>query len=277
MDRYFVQTPNGSNRFHDFLETVASFSPTESNLTYGDMALLAAERIVNLTALFAAPRNQTKENLLRLKEGEVVGQWRDSTFGIGGGRIPFDVNAALAPAALRSIASLARAGVLNGTIDLAKRAEEYAVIWENSTLPFFDVTIPQSLAKMRIQNYVNLSSFPGPGHSDTLNSDVSFPALALDGNNNLSKVEVLHSDTAFRLFLVNDTNDGQLSKFINDTAKSIIGTFPAGLMTDVGLLVANPAYGGDIVYAANWTSNAYHGTVVVGSFCRSDALTERKN
>ena len=35
-------------------------------------------------------------------------------------------------------------------------------------------------------------------------------------------------------------------------------------MTDVGMLVANPAYGGDTVYAANWTTGAYHGTVVWG-------------
>jgi hypothetical protein len=35
-------------------------------------------------------------------------------------------------------------------------------------------------------------------------------------------------------------------------------------MTDVGMLVANPAYGDDPVYAANWTTGAYHGTVVWG-------------
>lgn len=30
------------------------------------------------------------------------------------------------------------------------------------------------------------------------------------------------------------------------------------------MLVANPAYGANSVYAANWTNNAYHGTVVWG-------------
>ncbi|THC97142.1 hypothetical protein EYZ11_003357 [Aspergillus tanneri] len=33
-------------------------------------------------------------------------------------------------------------------------------------------------------------------------------------------------------------------------------------MTDAGLVVANPAYGGDPVYAKNFTTGAYHGTVV---------------
>jgi len=263
MDRYFVQTADGSSRHEDFLGATVSFSPTERNLTYGHMALLTAERIVKLATPFAAAGNQTRENLLHLREGEVVGQWRDSTFGIGGGRIPFDVNAALAPAALRSIASLARAGVLKGTPDLATRAEDAAAVWETQTLQFFDVSVEKSLAETRIRNYVNVSSFPGPSQLDALEGDMSFPALALDGNNHLPKVEVMHTDTAFRLFLVNDTEDAQLSRFINDTAKSILYPFPAGLMTDVGLLVANPAYGGDLVYAKNWTSNAYHGTVVV--------------
>jgi hypothetical protein len=37
--------------------------------------------------------------------------------------------------------------------------------------------------------------------------------------------------------------------------------FPAGLLTDVGLLVANPAYA-DAGIAAKFGRNAYHGTVV---------------
>ena len=30
---------------------------------------------------FAAEGNQTKENLIHLNEGEIVGEWRDSTYG----------------------------------------------------------------------------------------------------------------------------------------------------------------------------------------------------
>lgn len=33
-------------------------------------------------------------------------------------------------------------------------------------------------------------------------------------------------------------------------------------MTDVGMLISNPAFGEDSVYAQNWTTGAYHGTVV---------------
>lgn len=33
-------------------------------------------------------------------------------------------------------------------------------------------------------------------------------------------------------------------------------------MTDVGMVVANPAYGSNPIYAENFTTSAYHGTVV---------------
>jgi hypothetical protein len=68
----------------------------------------------------------------------------------------------------------------------------------------------------------------------------------------------------FRHFLLNTTNQTQLTTFLNQTANHLNTRFPVGLMTDVGMLVANPAYGGDPVYAQNFTTGAYHGTVVWG-------------
>lgn len=200
---------------------------------------------------------------MHLKEGEIVGEWRDSTYGIGGGRVPFDVNTALVPAALRAIAALSRAGILDFD---AKTVDTYAQVWEDSTLPFFEVSIPISTAKSRLQSYASSLSPAVNSQSALLDSDpnpnITFHALALNGNNNLSKVAVMNSDTCFRLFLLNTTNQGQLTSFLNSTADSVRRRFPAGLMTDVGMLVANPAYGAESVYAANWTNSAYHGTVV---------------
>jgi hypothetical protein len=72
----------------------------------------------------------------------------------------------------------------------------------------------------------------------------------------------MNSDDCFRHFLLNTTNQPQLTSFINQTATNIRRTFPAGLNTGVGMLVANPAFGPDAVYARNWTTGAYHGTVV---------------
>ena len=183
MDRYFVQNANGSSRASDFLGTMASIFPSNSNLTYKQLAQINAQKIVSLAAPFAAPDNQTVDNLMHLKDGQIVGEWRDSTYGIGGGRIPFDVNTALAPAALRSIASLASAGILDFNASLVN---SYAQIWEDSTLQFFEVSIPLSNAQSLLQTYVNESGYSGlDSQSSSLDGNVTFHAISLDGNNNL--------------------------------------------------------------------------------------------
>lgn len=261
MNQYFVLNPNGSARTSDFMKTGVTFFPKDANLTYGDMALKTAERIMEKAAPFAS--NQSIANLIHLKDGQSVGQWRDSGSGLGGGRIPFDVNTALVPAALRAIGSLSRHGFFNHS-DWKETADAYAKVWEDKTLDFFTVTVPESDAKDLLKAYVNASSFAGSDQSGSIDGDVDFYALALDGSNNQAKVKVMHSDTSFRLFLVNGTDDAQLSAFLNDTAKSIVRTFPAGLLTDVGMLVANPAFTGVASDAKTFATNAYHGTVVWG-------------
>ncbi|KAE8376571.1 hypothetical protein BDV26DRAFT_265315 [Aspergillus bertholletiae] len=260
MQRYLVDSKVGRSRRSAFLSTPAgSVDVANKNLTWGQLSTVNAERVMRLAQPFA--RNHTKENLIHLKEGQVVGQWRDSTYGIGGGRIPFDVNTALVPAALRSIAALTRHGVYPNHTDWGTLADQYADIWEDKTLPFFEITIPQAKAQSLVQSYANKTSIPS--RHDQITSNVTFYALALDGNSHQSKVRVLHSDDSFRLFLLNTTtNQPQLTSFINQTATHIQATFPAGLMTDASMVVANPAYGDDPVYARNWTTGAYHGTVV---------------
>jgi hypothetical protein len=111
MKTYFVDNAIGKTRTDPFFLTEATIDPANAGLTYTDLALISAEKIMNSTAPFAQPGGQIKANLIHLKEGEIVGQWRDSTYGLGGGRIPYDVNTALVPAALRSIAALSAAGL----------------------------------------------------------------------------------------------------------------------------------------------------------------------
>ncbi len=171
--------------------------------------------------------------------------------GIGGARIPYDVNTALVPAALRSISRLSLFGLFPTHPSWCTLASSYAKTWEDNTLSFFAVSVPAQEAESRLQAYISRSSFPGPSQSQSVDSDVKFYALGLEGNNNLSKVEVMNTDDCFRLFLLNTTNQSQLSAFLNQTANNIRRTFPAGLMTSVGMLVANPAFGPDPVYAAN--------------------------
>ncbi|KAF7183731.1 hypothetical protein CNMCM7691_004081 [Aspergillus felis] len=261
MQSYFLNNPVGRTRWQAFSSTPAgAINAANKNHTWGQLALRTAEKIMSQAALFA--NNPCKENLVHLKPGQIVGEWRDSTYGIGGGQIPYDVNTALMPAALRAIAALSRGGIYPGHPDWAEKADQYAQIWEDETLHFFEVTVPAETAKQRLTSYVQAGYFPGPSEADTIDSDVVFHALALDGYNNLSQVQVMNSDDCFRHFLLNTTNQSQLTSFINQTATNIRRTFPAGLNTSVGMLIANPAFGPDAVYARNWTTGAYHGTVV---------------
>ncbi|RDW80949.1 glycogen debranching enzyme [Coleophoma crateriformis] len=265
MERYFLQSTTGSSRSESFLSTAASFFPSNSNLTYLDLAKINANKIITLAQPFTAPGNQTIDNLIHLKDGQIVGEWRDSTYGIGGGRIPLDVNSALVPAALNSIAALSTAGILSYN---ASMISGYAKIWEDFTLPFFEITLPQATAQDRVTRYAALAPKYNsqltslPAQASSIEGNVTFYALALEGNNNLSQVAVMNTDTCFRLFMLNTTNEAQLTSFLNTTADSIRRRFPAGLMTDVGMLIANPAFGEPEIYAANWTTSAYHGTVV---------------
>jgi hypothetical protein len=259
MKTYFVDSAVGRSRIDSFFATEASIDPDNAGLSYEDLARISAEKIVNITAAFAQPGGQIQDNLIHLKEGEIVGEWRDSTYGIGGGRIPYDVNAALVPAALRGIAALSAAGFFLEHPDWNETVSAHAQVWEDSTLEFFAVTIPADEARDLVDNYTEAAGFGFPSHAEDIDSDVVYHGLALDGNNDQPIVKVMNTDDCFRTFLLNTTNQTQLTAFINQTANNILRPYPVGLSTPVGVIVANPAYGGDPVYAANFSNNAYHG------------------
>lgn len=268
MQSYFGEFGAGLERLEALLSTPAgNVDPNNKGLTWGDLFIILARKIMNETAPFAAPGGQRRRNLIHLKEGHETGVWRDSVYGIGGGRIPFDVNVALAPAALRSIASLARdfnTSVLGEYArDWAVLADQYAQVWEDNTLEFFRIVLPALTARERLETFVNTSTFyNGPSHADLIDSDVSYHALALEGNNDLDMVPVMNSDACCRIFFLNGTNQARLMNYLNATALSILRPFPAGLMTPVGLVVANPAFSENEIVRQNFTNSAYHGAVV---------------
>lgn len=136
---YFVDSVTGSSRKDTFLNNNVTEDFGNLGMSNGQLLLITTEKIMNTSAPFAATGGQTKDNLIHLKDGQIVGQWRDSTYGIGGGRIPYDVNTALVPAALRSIAVLASNGFFPEHPDWNTTASEYAQVWEDNTLEFFEV------------------------------------------------------------------------------------------------------------------------------------------
>ncbi|KAI0475352.1 carbohydrate-binding module family 52 protein [Xylariaceae sp. FL0804] len=226
MDEYFVKTVTGRNRRAAFLATNATVIGSNQALTYENLTLVAAEKIMSITEMFEnAPM---RENLIHLKQDQMVGQWRDTDAGLGGGRVPYDVNTALVPAALRAIASLANGSVFPSHPDWAQVAADRATFWEDNTLQFFEVTISPDEAAVLVDSYVQKSAFPGPANTSQLTSPVNQQPV------------------------VNPRNQTQLSAFLSQVADNILRPFPLGLSTSVGLVIANPAYAGD----------SYHGTVV---------------
>lgn len=95
MENYFLKTETGRSRMEAFFAQTATLDFGDKGLSYADLALLNAEKVMRTAEAFAAEGGQTQENLVHLEPRQIVGEWRDSTYGIGGGRIPYDVNTAL--------------------------------------------------------------------------------------------------------------------------------------------------------------------------------------
>ncbi|KAI1137713.1 carbohydrate-binding module family 52 protein [Hypoxylon sp. FL0543] len=259
INEYFVNTAAGPSRRDPFLSRNASFLSANRGFTYGDLASATAEKIMRVTAAFE--QSPVRENLIHLNGGQTVGQWRDSSNGLGGGRIPYDVNTALVPAALKSIALLSSNGFFPSYPGWAEIASARATFWEDNTLSFFQVNVTLERARDLVDSYVDVTGFPGKIDPSELNSPVVFHGLALEGKDQ-PIVKVMNTDDCFRLFLLNGTDQGQLSAFLSQAADNILHPFPLGLSTDVGLVVANPAYGEGSVDVKEFTESAYHGTVV---------------
>ncbi|KAF1971314.1 hypothetical protein BU23DRAFT_556112 [Bimuria novae-zelandiae CBS 107.79] len=258
MKDYFVDSNTGKGRAAQFLNKKATFLDENAGIAYSTLAQRTAEKIMIITAPFAS--EQVASNLLRIRDDQSVGEWRDSNSGLGGGRIPYDVNTALAPAGLRAIASLTKAGFFPDHSDWAETADMYAQTWEDETLQFFQVSVPRSEAQQHVQQYVSDAALAGPSNVDQIESTMTFYGVSLDANG--EPVRIMNTDDCFRLFLLNTTNQEQLSAFLAQTADHILRDFPVGLHTDVGLFVANPAYTGNKSLSNQFKNSDYHGTVV---------------
>jgi hypothetical protein len=85
LGHYFLSTPQGQNRSMKFLNTNA----TLQNGTYSQLLLSNVNHVLNLSKPFAT--SSQCADLVTIRD-PVVGDWRDSTPGLGFGKIPFDVN-----------------------------------------------------------------------------------------------------------------------------------------------------------------------------------------
>jgi hypothetical protein len=222
---------------------------------YGD-ALMRNLRLVLASAeAFAA--EPAPENLIAIEDGMRVGEWRDSQEGLGNGRYAYSVNAVLVPAALEAMVALDEAGVLApyAASDELAPARERAAVWAASAPALFDVTIPADRARAEIGAYAATQGVPANEALALVDADgMRFPALSLDAAGR--PVPVVQSDPGFLLFFRDPAPE-----LIERSLDEVLVPFPAGLMTPVGMVVANPVYADDALEAI-FTKGHYHGPVV---------------
>jgi hypothetical protein len=199
-------------------------------------------------------------NLIGLKEGLTAGEWRDSNDGLGGGRYPYDVNAILVPTALDAVARLYSSHLLDSFLTAADRAlfaqaAPLAQVWRTRAPAYFEITEPGEAARKAVQDYATTLQVPaGTAMASIENQPFRFHALALrlDG----SPVPIVNSDEGFAL-LFGHPAPGE----IDEAIRSVMRPFPAGLLTDAGIVVANPVFASRDLQE-RFTNRAYHGTVV---------------
>jgi hypothetical protein len=209
------------------------------------------------TAFADAPR---VDHLIALKAGVSVGQWRDSEEGLGRGRYPYDVNAVFVPAALLAAQRLYDSGLLRPYLAGAdrtvfSRAARISRVWNRRAAGLFDVTVPNEPARQQVAAYsASLGIDPAAALASLGRAPVRFHALSLAADG--AAVPILNSDEGFELLF--GTPDAAR---LDAALVAIMRPFPAGLVTDVGIVVANPVFAPAEVQA-RFGKNAYHGTVI---------------
>lgn len=243
---YLLFTAGGRERAAAFLDRRG---PAGS---YRELVRRNLELVMGSAEPFAA--DPAVANLVALRDGEATGEWRDSEEGLGGGRIPYSVNAALVPAALRAAAEILASPLLGADTDAAARAHRLADAWADVD-ELFRVEVPTDEARVRVAHYAVERGLDPIASSASIDGPLEYPAVALRADG--SPVEVMHSDDGFVL-LFGRPDAEELDRI----AGRLLRPFPAGLRTPVGMVVANPALAGDPEVAPLFTRDHYHGTVV---------------
>lgn len=257
LDKWLFDDPRGRRRASMFLAQTGR-QGSEGTNALGILLVTNLRHVLHSAVPFVdAPSVQ---HLIGLKGESNVGQWRDSEDGLGHGRYPYDVNAVFVPAALEAIGHLYSRGLLEPYLaeadrPLFARATSMARVWREQAPPLFDVSLSHDQADRAIQNYgARLGVRLAAARASIGRGPVRFHALSL--NADATTVAVENSDEGFQL-LFGHPNAEAISRAL----AVLLRPFPAGLMTDVGLLVSNPVYA-RLDQQNEFNKHAYHGTVV---------------
>lgn len=250
---YLLDTAQGQARGAAYL---AGRAPAGGNLG----ALLAHNAGWALQQARPFAQRPGVQQLVRLKPDEIVGDWRDSGDGLGGGVYSYSTNAVLVGAALRAIEALHASGLLahylHGTLaDDMSQAGAWAAIWEQHAPALFELTLSAAQARHGIQACAHELGVPAAAALASLQGQgLRFGALSLDAAG--QPVPVMHSDFSFALLLTNPASEA-----LEREVRNLMRPFPAGLMTDAGLLVAHAAQA-DARLRPLFGADRYHGAVV---------------
>jgi len=192
---------------------------------------------------------------VRLGANEIVGDWRDSADGLGGGVYSYSVNAVLVPAALRAVQAFDQSGLLapyaaSPPAAALDTAGQSAATWEANAPGCFAVAVGRAQAQAHIDSYADALGLPAV----VTDGPVAFAALSLDDAG--QPIPLLHSDIGFALLLGDPSPD-----MIERELRSMLRPFPAGLLTDAGLVVANAVFC-DADLRERFGADRYHGAVV---------------
>jgi hypothetical protein len=240
----YLDTDEGKARAAAFFER-----KTSSGGTYAEALRKNLDRVMVQASPFAT--KPTHENLIHIGDGLSVGNWRDSNEGLGGGRVPYDINAALVPAALRAAERLWPMKAFGEDAARAKKAGDLAKAWTKAE-PLFTVRLDAGEAQKRLAAYTSEEKIDT---KDTVKAPVSFPALSLDAKG--KPIPIQHTDDGFVLMFTEPSTE-----WLASAAARIVSPFPVGLRTPVGIVVANPVFVTDPALRKTFTRDHYHGTVV---------------
>lgn len=249
----------GAGRAKSYLaQSLNSEASPGASETVGALLVRNLRFVLKEAAPFAAaPSSKT---LIAIKDGTTAGQWRDSDEGLGRGRYAFDVNAALVPAALDAADRLLHAGLLDPYLTADDRASfakagTMAKIWQDRAAPLFQFQFTPDEARQGIEAYAASVGVPAQLAIKAMgDTPLVYHAIAIDAAG--KPVPIIHSDEGFVL-LFGQPTPTDLDAYVG----ALMRPFPAGLMTDIGLLTANPVFAGKEAQA-RFNSSAYHGAVV---------------
>ena len=246
---------------------------TAGGRTYRDAFKANLELVLKRTQAFAD--NPVYQNLIAFKDGEVVGDWRDSGNGHGattdqeeaafktagierdrtstGGRYSFGVNVALVPSALRLASQFfVNPGLAMFNETEAARAQRYFAVWNVKARALFQQTATPFEATRGARAFLGSLGLTSP---QALTGSFNFSALSLDREGR--PIKVIHSDEGFDLLLNHPSEE-----VLKDVAGSLLRVWPYGLsVPGVGMAVANPIMINDAEMCARFNPDEYHGGV----------------